>query len=45
MNLALISQDGDRCYADGQKAMSTQLSKLARKELHLEIKYKGWEQE
>jgi hypothetical protein len=40
-----LSYGNDRRFADGQKAMSTELSKLARKEKYLEIKDKGWERE
>lgn len=38
-----LSYGNDQRYADGQKAMSTELSKLARKEKYLEMKDKGWE--
>jgi len=40
-----LSYGNDRRYEDGQKAMSTELSKLARKEKYLEIKDKGWDRE
>lgn len=40
-----LSYGNDRRLEDGQKAMSTELSKLARKEKYLEIKDKGWERE
>jgi hypothetical protein len=38
-----LSYGNDRRFEDGQKAMSTELSKLARKELYLKIKDKGIE--
>ena len=40
-----LSYGNDRRYEDGQKAMGTELSRLARKEKYLEIKDKGWERE
>lgn len=40
-----LSYGNDRRFEDGQKAMSTELSKLARKEKYLELKDKGWERE
>lgn len=38
-----LSYGNDRRFEDGQKAMSTELSKQARKELYLQVKDKGWE--
>ena len=43
MMFSRLSARNDRRYDDGYKAMSTELSKLARKEKYLEIKDKGWE--
>jgi hypothetical protein len=40
-----LSSGNDRRFADGQKAMSTELSKLARKEKYIELRDKGWERE
>ncbi len=40
-----LSYGNDRRFEDGQKAMGTELSKLARKEKYLELKDKGWERE
>lgn len=40
-----LSYGNDRRFDDGQKAMSTELSKSARKEKYLELKDKGWERE
>lgn len=40
-----LSYGNDRRFEDGQKAMSTELSKAARKELYLQVKDKGWERE
>ena len=40
-----LSYGNGRRFADGQKAMSNELSKLARKEKYLELKDKGWERE
>lgn len=40
-----LSCGNDRRYEDGQKALSTELSKQARKEKYLELKDKGWERE
>lgn len=38
-----LSSGNDRRFEDGQKAMGTELSKLARKELYLQMKDKGIE--
>lgn len=38
-----LSFSNDRRFEDGQKAISTELSKLARKEKYLELRDKGWE--
>lgn len=38
-----LSYGNDRRFESGQKVMSTELSKLARKEKYLELKDKGWE--
>jgi len=38
-----MSYGNDRRFSDTHKTMSTELSKLARKEKYLEIKDKGWE--
>ena len=38
-----LSNSNDRRFADAHKAMSTELSKQARKEKYLEMKDKGWE--